>query len=77
MSAIQLRLHGAAAPIARRPLGPIVRRLFGRAMGTLGEWNRRMRDREALAALDERMLKDIGATRAEVQFIVNKPFWRE
>jgi uncharacterized protein YjiS (DUF1127 family) len=30
-----------------------------------------------LAELDERMLKDIGLTRVDAEFLINKPFWRE
>ena len=44
---------------------------------TLREWTRRNRERAELAALDERMLKDIGLTRADAEFLSNKPFWRE
>ena len=32
---------------------------------------------QRLARLDERMLHDIGLTRADRDFLVNKPFWRE
>ena len=46
-------------------------------VASLGEWRRRTRERAELAALDDRMLKDIGLTRAEAQFLSNKPFWRE
>jgi uncharacterized protein YjiS (DUF1127 family) len=46
-------------------------------LATLGEWRRRNREREELAALDDRMLKDIGLTRADAEFLSNKPFWRE
>ena len=35
------------------------------------------RERAELAALDDRMLKDIGLTRADAEFLSNKPFWRE
>jgi uncharacterized protein YjiS (DUF1127 family) len=42
----------------------------------LREWRRRTREREELAALDDRMLKDIGLTRADAEFLSNKPFWR-
>jgi uncharacterized protein YjiS (DUF1127 family) len=44
---------------------------------TLREWRRRKNGRLELARLDERMLRDIGLTRAEVDYESNKPFWRE
>ena len=47
------------------------------AVANLREWRRRTREREELAALDDRMLKDIGLTRADAQLLSNKPFWRE
>ena len=43
----------------------------------LSEWRRRLRDREQLARLDDRALLDIGLSRADAEFLVNKPFWRE
>jgi len=46
-------------------------------MATLREWRRRMRDRARLAELDDRTLQDIGLTRADAEFLINKPFWRE
>ena len=46
-------------------------------VATLREWRRRNRERAELAALDDRMLKDIGLTRADAEFSSNKPFWRE
>jgi uncharacterized protein YjiS (DUF1127 family) len=39
-------------------------------------WSERARQRRALAALDDRMLKDIGLTRADVTVEFDKPFWR-
>jgi uncharacterized protein YjiS (DUF1127 family) len=48
-----------------------------RFAATVGEWRRRARDRAELAALDERTLVDIGLTRADAEFLANKPFWRE
>ena len=44
---------------------------------TLREWRRRSRERAELAALDDRVLKDIGLTRVDAEFLSNKPFWRE
>ena len=46
-------------------------------VATMGQWRRRVRERGELAALDDRMLKDIGLTRADAEFLSNKPFWRE
>ena len=46
-------------------------------LATLREWRRRARERAELAALDDRTLKDIGLTRADAEFLSNKPFWRE
>jgi uncharacterized protein YjiS (DUF1127 family) len=38
-------------------------------------WRRRQ-SRACLAQFDDRMLKDIGLTRAEAELEFNKPFWR-
>ena len=46
-------------------------------IGTVRQWRRRARERGQLAALDDRMLKDIGLTRADAEFLSSKPFWRE
>ena len=52
------------------------RSISGRLVATLREWRRRARDRGQLARLDDRMLRDIGLTRADAEFLSNKPFWR-
>lgn len=39
-------------------------------------WSARARERRMLLQLDERMLKDIGVTRADVAREATKPFWR-
>jgi len=46
-------------------------------VATLREWRRRARDRRELAGLSEMMLQDIGITRADAEYLANKPFWRE
>jgi uncharacterized protein YjiS (DUF1127 family) len=40
-------------------------------------WRRRIRARAELTALDDKMLEDIGITRAEADSLSRKPFWRE
>ena len=52
-------------------------RAGNRVLATLREWRRRVHDRSQLGELDERMLKDIGITRSDAEFLMNKPFWRE
>ena len=47
------------------------------AMKTIRKWHERARARHELAALGERMLKDIGITRADALAQASKPFWKE
>jgi uncharacterized protein YjiS (DUF1127 family) len=71
--------------VPRRRLGPFSHHRerkagsngAGRVFATLREWRRRASGRTELARLDDRMLKDIGLTRADAEFLSNKPFWRE
>lgn len=49
-------------------LDHLVERLF--------TWQRRLIDRRALESLDDRMLRDIGVTRADVHMEASKPFWK-
>ena len=43
----------------------------------LGEWRQRKNARLELARLDQRILRDIGLTRVDAEYEINKPFWRE
>jgi uncharacterized protein YjiS (DUF1127 family) len=43
---------------------------------TLVVWRERARQRRALAAMDDRMLRDIGISRFRVTQESGKPFWR-
>jgi uncharacterized protein YjiS (DUF1127 family) len=40
-------------------------------------WSERSRQRRALLALDDRLLKDIGLSRTDVVHERMKPFWKE
>jgi uncharacterized protein YjiS (DUF1127 family) len=46
------------------------------AIATVMLWRERVRQRRALARLNEVQLRDIGITRGQAQFEANKPFWR-
>ena len=51
--------------------------IVSRAWRVLADWQQRASDRATLAALDDRMLDDIGLTRADVRREAHKPFWME
>src|SRR5215472_13028620 len=65
------------APVRRRQQRRAVRDIAVRILTTWREWRRRAHDRAELVRLDDRMLKDIGLTRSDAEFLSNKPFWRE
>jgi uncharacterized protein YjiS (DUF1127 family) len=46
---------------------------FNQIMAT---WRERARQRKELAGLDSRTLRDLGLSASDVNFEVNKPFWR-
>lgn len=50
------------------PIKPLFERIFG--------WCDRARQRQALADLDERLLRDIGMDRGAAKNEFSKPFWR-
>jgi uncharacterized protein YjiS (DUF1127 family) len=62
-----LARHAYVAP--RRPW-------LDRLSALLREWQRRARSRNELAALCDRCLRDIGATRYDAYREISKPFWR-
>lgn len=42
----------------------------------VGIWRQRLRQRRHLASLDDRLLRDVGLTRADATRETAKPFWR-
>jgi len=46
------------------------------AVALIVRWLETARQRRALAALDDRSLRDIGVTRIEAEREAEKPFWR-
>lgn len=49
---------------------------FGRCRRQLESWSERRRQRLALCRLDDRALRDIGLSRADVEAETRKPFWK-
>lgn len=60
------------AHIVASDLAPVLDRLIETPIS----WLERMRERRQLAALSDTMLKDIGVSRADVEHVVEKPFWK-
>ena len=80
MSTLRPNLSGAAplhellsarAP-SHRSLASQVQRIFDLML----VWHQRARQRRELQCLSDRMLRDIGLTRADVLAESSKPFWR-
>jgi len=71
--ALPAAVPGALAAGARsaRGLGTALVRL----VDTLLDWQDRARERRHLSGLDDRLLRDIGLSRADVDHEVAKPFW--
>jgi len=63
--------------VHRHSLGDRVNSAAHRVNATIHEWHQRIRARRELARLDDRMLKDIGVTRATADMLASKPFWKE
>lgn len=70
-------MHDDALP--QRPLTEglwsLCRAWAGFLVGRVLTWHERARQRRQLLMLDDRMLKDIGLTRADVDEEIRKPFW--
>lgn len=69
---ISIRPTLTAAESSRRTLSG---RLRG-VVALLALWAARQRQRRELGELDERLLRDIGVTRAAALREADKPFWR-
>jgi uncharacterized protein YjiS (DUF1127 family) len=63
------QLRNVREPAAPRPLLP---NLLGRFRG----WRERLRGRHLLQQLDDRMLRDVGLSRSDVDRECNKHFWQ-
>lgn len=66
------RRAAAAAPLGRSSGWRAALRLCA----CLADWHGRWRERQALQALDDRLLRDLGLTRQDVQRETEKAFWR-
>jgi uncharacterized protein YjiS (DUF1127 family) len=47
-----------------------------RSVDLMYDWRARAVEREVLRSLDDRILRDVGISRADVERELNKPFWQ-
>ncbi len=77
MTSVSLSTRRGAAPRGVAPFtGSATSGLFARIFDRLLLWQERASQRQALASLDDRLLKDLGITRGEAAQEARKPFWR-
>jgi len=55
---------------------PKVRIALQDLFATLRTWRERIRARRALAAIDERSLREAGLSSAQAEYEMKQPFWR-
>ena len=54
----------------------LVDRATIRGLDAVFEWRARAAERNAMRALDDRMLRDVGLSRADLERELHKPFWQ-
>lgn len=72
MSTIFLRTASTSPRFTSAARNSFAARLLGRLL----LWQARAQERQVLASLDDRQLKDIGLDRGQVRAEADKPFWR-
>ena len=68
--------HSYGAWLRHLPASALVAQLR-HAVELVALWRRRARERKQLAALDDRLLHDLGISRADALRECWKPFWRD
>jgi uncharacterized protein YjiS (DUF1127 family) len=69
--------NNKSGSIQTRPMGRTVQMgLVSRVVDLMLTWSDRMRQRRHLAELDDRLLQDIGVSRADIENEISRPFWR-
>ena len=71
-SASNVRNESQARLMVTRDIGPYISAMRDR----FESWRERRYERRQLMKLDDRMLRDIGISRADAEFEYRKPFWK-
>lgn len=76
MREIDMNNGAASAHSAGFGGAPSAVRALLQAAATVALWRARHRDRRAIAALDDHMLRDIGIDRVAAEEVSARPFWK-
>ena len=71
-----MRAITTQAPAAAPGFAAAAKRLLGRGFDLLYAWQVRAEQRHHLSRLDDRLLRDMGLSRADVAQESEKPFWK-
>lgn len=61
---------------ARLAIGARAHTILASIADAFSAWQERASQRRTLARLDDRLLRDMGLSRADVEHEVSKPFWQ-
>jgi uncharacterized protein YjiS (DUF1127 family) len=72
---MSIQVHHPYSVAARLSLGTRTRSAITSLSEAYSTWRERAAQRRALARLDDRLLRDMGLSRSDVEEEVAKPFW--
>lgn len=70
LEAVTARISAGLIHVAR-----LIDRGLLRAVDVVFEWRARAVERDVMRALDDRMLRDVGLSRADLERELSRPFW--
>jgi uncharacterized protein YjiS (DUF1127 family) len=73
---MSIQFYHPASVTAKLAIADRARHAAAMLAEALSEWRERSRQRHTLGRLDDRLLRDMGLTRADVDQEVSKPFWQ-
>jgi uncharacterized protein YjiS (DUF1127 family) len=73
---MSIQFYHPVSVTARFAIGERARHAAAILAQAVSDWRERTRQRYTLARLDDRLLRDMGLTRADVDQEVSKPFWQ-
>ena len=73
---MSIQFYHPVSVTARLAIGDRARAAAAVLAEAVSEWRERSRQRHTLARLDDRLLRDMGLSRSDVEQEVSKPFWQ-